>query len=244
VSVSVGLGVVHSLMEAEVEEVVGPKGKWNRDRTAKRHGHERGSMTLGGRRVEVSRPRMRTVDDEHELPVQIYEYNTRREWSNSSCVEASLTNSVALTRERTVGDRNPGDPGRDGAHVTAKTTLPRRPRSRLRANASRADASGKISTDGGRSSPASASLAIVVSWTWFGSTVKYSPPSGGSSATETSRPPGRNTARDRRSRSPPTVSNTIRSAADAIANATRRSERLEVAAGPGVRDAHPAALGR
>ena len=58
-SVSVGLGVVHSLMEAEVDEVVGPKGKWNRDRTAKRHGHERGSMTLGGRRVEVSRPRMR-----------------------------------------------------------------------------------------------------------------------------------------------------------------------------------------
>ena len=41
-SVSVGLGVVHSLMEAEVDEVVGPKGKWNPDRTAKRHGHERG----------------------------------------------------------------------------------------------------------------------------------------------------------------------------------------------------------
>ena len=53
-SVSVGLGVVHALMEAEVDEVVGPKGKWNPDRTAKRHGHERGSMTLGGRRVEVS----------------------------------------------------------------------------------------------------------------------------------------------------------------------------------------------
>ena len=40
-SVSVGLGVVHSLMEAEVDEVVGSKGKWNPDRTAKRHGHER-----------------------------------------------------------------------------------------------------------------------------------------------------------------------------------------------------------
>jgi putative transposase len=72
-SVSVGLGVVHSLMEAEVDEVVGPKGKWNPDRTAKRRGHERGSMTLGGRRVEVSRPRMRTADDERELPVATYE---------------------------------------------------------------------------------------------------------------------------------------------------------------------------
>jgi putative transposase len=60
-SVGVGLGVVHELMELEVAEVVGPKGKHDRDRTAKRHGHEDGSMTLGGRRVQVSRPRMRTL---------------------------------------------------------------------------------------------------------------------------------------------------------------------------------------
>jgi len=48
-SVGVGLGVVHELMELEVDEVVGPKGKHNRDRVAVRHGHEDGSMTLGGR---------------------------------------------------------------------------------------------------------------------------------------------------------------------------------------------------
>src|ERR671911_44136 len=73
-SVGVGLGVVHELMELEVEEVVGPKGKHDPDRTAKRHGHENGSMTLGGRRVAVRRPRMRTADDERELPVRSYEY--------------------------------------------------------------------------------------------------------------------------------------------------------------------------
>ena len=78
-SVGVGLRVVHELMEAEVDEVVGPKGKWNPDRTAKRHGHERGSMTLGGRRVEVSRPRIRTADDERELPVETYEYFADRD---------------------------------------------------------------------------------------------------------------------------------------------------------------------
>ena len=59
-SVGVGLGVVHELMEVEVAEVVGPKGKHNPDRVAKRHGHEDGSMTLGGRRVAVRRPRVRT----------------------------------------------------------------------------------------------------------------------------------------------------------------------------------------
>ena len=78
-SVGVGLSVVHELMEAEVREVVGPKGGHNPDRTAKRHGHERGSMTLGGRRVEVRRPRVRTADDERELPVKSYEYFADRD---------------------------------------------------------------------------------------------------------------------------------------------------------------------
>ncbi len=78
-SVGVGLSVVHELMEAEVSEVVGPKGRYNPDRTANRHGHERGSMTLGGRRVEVRRPRVRTADDERELPVRTYEYFADRD---------------------------------------------------------------------------------------------------------------------------------------------------------------------
>ena len=78
-SVGVGLGVVHELMELEVGEVVGPKGKHNPDRAAKRHGHESGSMTLGGRRVKVRRPRMRTADDEHELPVATYEHFADRD---------------------------------------------------------------------------------------------------------------------------------------------------------------------
>ena len=78
-SVGVGLRVVHELMELEVTEVVGPKGKHDPDRTAKRHGHEDGSMTLGGRRVPVTRPRIRSADDERELPVSSYEYFTARD---------------------------------------------------------------------------------------------------------------------------------------------------------------------
>ena len=78
-SVGIGLGVVHELMELEVSEVVGAKGKHNPGRTAKRHGHEDGSMTLGGRRVAVSRPRVRTADDERELPVATYEYFADRD---------------------------------------------------------------------------------------------------------------------------------------------------------------------
>ena len=46
------------LMEPDVSEWAGPKGKHNMARTAVRHGRERGSVTLGARRVPVSRPRV------------------------------------------------------------------------------------------------------------------------------------------------------------------------------------------
>ncbi len=61
-SVGVGLGVLAELLEEEVDEVVGPKGKHNPERVAVRHGHESGEVTLGGRRVPVERPRVRSAD--------------------------------------------------------------------------------------------------------------------------------------------------------------------------------------
>jgi putative transposase len=78
-SVGVGLRVVHELMEAEVTEIAGPRGKHDPDRAASRHGHEDGSMTLGGRRVPVSRPRVRSADGARELPVATYRYFADRD---------------------------------------------------------------------------------------------------------------------------------------------------------------------
>jgi putative transposase len=78
-SVGVGLGVLTELMEEEVDDVVGPKGKWNAERTAVRHGHEDGEVTLGGRRVEVRRPRMRTADGDAEARLSTYEHFADRD---------------------------------------------------------------------------------------------------------------------------------------------------------------------
>ncbi len=78
-SVGVGLGVLTELMEEEVDDVVGPKGKHNPERTAVRHGHEDGEVTLGGRRVEVRRPRVRTADGEAEVPLSTYEHFADRD---------------------------------------------------------------------------------------------------------------------------------------------------------------------
>jgi putative transposase len=72
-AVGAGLQVMAQLMEVDVTAVCGPRGKHDPDRTATRHGTERGSVTLGGRRVPISRPRVRAVDGGGELPVPAYE---------------------------------------------------------------------------------------------------------------------------------------------------------------------------
>ena len=73
-SVGVGLGVLEELMAEEVEEVCGPRGKHDPDRAAYRHGSDDGAVTLGGRRVPVQRPRMRTKDGEEEVSCRTYEH--------------------------------------------------------------------------------------------------------------------------------------------------------------------------
>ena len=70
-SVSVGLGVMAEMMEAEVAGRVGAKHAKRPEREASRHGSAPGSVVLGGRRVRVERPRARTVDGQ-ELQLGTY----------------------------------------------------------------------------------------------------------------------------------------------------------------------------
>ncbi len=120
-SVGVGLGVVHELMESEVTEVVGPKGKHDRDRTAKRHGHEDGSMTLGGRRVAVRRPRMRTAGDEHELPVSSYEYFADRDPLTRAVMDRMLA-GVSTRKYAAVGEPV-GNDVEEASSATSKSSV-------------------------------------------------------------------------------------------------------------------------
>jgi len=102
-SVGVGLGVLAEMMEAEVDEVVGPKGKRIPDRVAVRHGHEDGEVTLGGRRVGVARPRARTADGEHEVALATYAHFADRDPLTRVVLEQMLagvsTRRFARTRE-------------------------------------------------------------------------------------------------------------------------------------------------
>jgi transposase-like protein len=72
-SVAIGLEVMRELQEAEVVELVGPRGKHDPGRSVYRHGSEDGRVTLGGRRVPVRRPRVRTVEG---AEVRLESYDT------------------------------------------------------------------------------------------------------------------------------------------------------------------------
>jgi len=78
-SVGVGLGVLAELMEEEVTEAVGPRGRHDPNRSAVRHGHEPGEVTLGGRRVGVERPRVRSADGAQELELEVYRHFAGRD---------------------------------------------------------------------------------------------------------------------------------------------------------------------
>jgi putative transposase len=102
-SVGVGLGVLSEMMEAELDDVVGEKHATVKERTAVRHGHEDGQVTLGGRRVAVKRPRARTADREHEVPLATYAYFADRDPLTRVVLEQMLagvsTRRFARTRE-------------------------------------------------------------------------------------------------------------------------------------------------
>jgi putative transposase len=120
-SVGVGLGVVHELMELELDEVVGPKGKHDPDRVAKRHGHGDGSMTLGGRRVPVRRPRIRTAEGEHELPVETYGYFADRDPLTRAVMDRVLA-GVSTRKFARVGEPV-GTEVEDSSSSTGKTAV-------------------------------------------------------------------------------------------------------------------------
>jgi putative transposase len=131
-SVGVGLGVLHEIMAAEVDEVVGPKGKHNPARRAVRHGHEGGEVTLGGRRVPVDRPRARAVDGSGEVELGTYRHFAERDPLTVVVLERMLA-GVSTRRYARTGEPV-GAEIEDVERSTSKSAVSREFVSRTREN--------------------------------------------------------------------------------------------------------------
>jgi len=123
-AVGAGLQVMDSLMEADVSAVCGPHGKHNPDRAGVRHGTERGSVTLGGRRVPVQRPRVRTADGRDEVPVPAYELFSSTEILGKMAMERMLAG--LSTRRYGVGLEPVGEAIEQSSRSTSKSAVSRK----------------------------------------------------------------------------------------------------------------------
>ena len=119
-SVGIGLAVLDELFEAEVVRLAGAKGKHDADRRAYRHGHEPRQVTLGGRRVQVNKPRVRSVDDE-EIELRTFRTFATRDLLN----EAALGRMLAgLSTRRYSAGLEPV--GKVEARATSKSAISHR----------------------------------------------------------------------------------------------------------------------
>jgi transposase-like protein len=123
-AVGTGLQVMAAIMEEDVTAACGPKGRHDPERTAIRHGHGPGSVTLGGRRVPVTRPRMRASDGTGEVSVPSYELFSGTEVLGRMAMERMLAG--LSTRRYRVGLEPVGQRTEQAAVSTSRSAVSRR----------------------------------------------------------------------------------------------------------------------
>jgi transposase-like protein len=123
-AVGAGLQVMQVMMSESVAGLCGPKGAHDLARTAVRHGSEDGSATLGGRRVPVRRPRVRTADGRAEVAVPAYELFSSTELLGEMALERMM--AKLSTRRYSAGLEPVGTAVEATARSTSKSAVSRR----------------------------------------------------------------------------------------------------------------------
>jgi putative transposase len=123
-AVGTGIGVLDELLAADVERLVGPKGRHNPQRAAVRHGTQPGKVTLGGRRVRLDRPRVRTVDGTAEVSLPAWEAFATTELLDQLTLERML--AQLSTRRYQAGLEPVGAAVEQTATGTSKSAVSRR----------------------------------------------------------------------------------------------------------------------
>jgi putative transposase len=123
-AVGTGLQVLEAMLAEDVAWLVGPKGRHIPGRAAVRHGSEPGQVTLGGRRVRVRRPRVRTADGTRELPVPTYQAFAATDLLDQLAVERML--AKLSTRRYPAGLEPVGTQVVQASSGTSKSAVSRR----------------------------------------------------------------------------------------------------------------------
>src|SRR5205814_6010986 len=89
-AVGSGLQVMAAMFAEDAERLCGPQGRHNPGRAGYRHGSGAGSVTLGGRRMPVTRPRVRAAGGSSELRLPSYDLFSSTEILGQLAMEKML----------------------------------------------------------------------------------------------------------------------------------------------------------
>jgi transposase-like protein len=123
-AVGTGLQVMAAMFDDDAARMCGPAGKHNPGREGYRHGSEDGSVTLGGRRLAVTRPRVRAADGSGELHLPSYDLFS----STGILTQLALEKMLAgLSSRRYARGLEPaGQAVEEAAAATSKSAVSRR----------------------------------------------------------------------------------------------------------------------
>jgi putative transposase len=123
-AVGTGLQVMAAMFAGDAEGLCGPEGRHNPGRAGYRHGSEGGSVTLGGRRVPVTRPRVRAAGGSGELHLPSYDLFSSTEVLGQMALEKMLAG--LSSRRYRAGLEPAGQVVADQAAATSKSAVSRR----------------------------------------------------------------------------------------------------------------------
>jgi putative transposase len=123
-AVGTGLQVMTAMFDEDVTALCGRGGKHNAARAGYRHGTEDGSVTLGGRRIPATRPRVRAADGSGELHLPSYDLFSSAEILTSMALERMI---AGLSSRRYAAGLEPvGAEVAASAAATSKSAVSRR----------------------------------------------------------------------------------------------------------------------
>lgn len=120
-SMSLGIEVMRMMLEEDVVQYAGPKGKHDTDgRIGYRHGHEQTTVVMGGKKIHTERPRVRATDGSGELSLPTLTKFQSEDPLNDAIMARLLAGVSTRKYCRTIED------GDQDAICTSKSEISRR----------------------------------------------------------------------------------------------------------------------
>jgi putative transposase len=120
--VEAGMQALDALLEDERTQLCGERYRHNAERRVMRAGHAPGELVMGGRKVRVSRPRVRTADGTKEVPLPSWELFSTDDPLERDAVEKMVV-GVSTRKYRRALDAVPPEVDEYG---TSKSAVSRR----------------------------------------------------------------------------------------------------------------------